>query len=77
VMPALTLFHFAQPGLVTRPLAWSGLKRRIYLVRRRERSLSLAAQALYERVKASPPDLTQTLASNRRPRQARAAPART
>jgi LysR family carnitine catabolism transcriptional activator len=55
MMPALTLFHFQQPGLVTRPLPWSGLKRRIYLVRRRERSLSLAAQSLYERVMANPP----------------------
>ena len=55
VMPALALSHFSQPGLVTRPLAWVGLRRRIYLVRRREGSLSLAAQSLYERVKAQPP----------------------
>lgn len=55
LMPALTLFYFAQPGLVTRPLSWAGLKRRIYLVRRRERSLSLAAQSLYEQVLAHPP----------------------
>ncbi len=55
LMPALTLFHFAQPGLVTRPLPWPGLKRRIYLVRRRERSLSLAAQSLYDMVMAQPP----------------------
>ncbi len=55
LMPALTLFHFAQPGLVTRPLPWPGLKRRIYLVRRRERSLSLAAQSLYDLVLAQPP----------------------
>lgn len=54
VVPALTLFHFAQPGLVTRPLPWPGLRRRIYLVRRRDRSLSLAAQGLYELVKAKP-----------------------
>lgn len=55
VIPALTLFYFAQPGLVTRQLNWSGLRRQIYLVRRREGSLSLAAQSLYERVKACPP----------------------
>ncbi|APW38803.1 LysR family transcriptional regulator [Rhodoferax koreense] len=55
LMPALTLFHFAQPGLVTRPLNWPGLTRRIYLVRRRDRSLSLAAQTLYEQVLADPP----------------------
>ena len=47
VVPALSLFHFKQPGLVTRPLALPGLVRHIYLVRRRDRSLSVAAQALY------------------------------
>jgi LysR family carnitine catabolism transcriptional activator len=57
LMPALTLFHFAQPGLVTRPLHWPGLKRSIYLVRRRERSLSLAAQSLYEQVMQRPPQM--------------------
>ncbi|KQP22806.1 LysR family transcriptional regulator [Pseudorhodoferax sp. Leaf267] len=57
LMPALTLFHFAQPGLVTRPLPWPGLKRSIYLIRRRERSLSLAAQTLYEQVMAQPPQV--------------------
>jgi LysR family carnitine catabolism transcriptional activator len=59
LMPALTLFHFAQPGLVTRPLAWPGLVRRIYLVRRRDRSLSLAAQSLYELVLAEPPQMVE------------------
>ena len=47
VVPALSLFHFKQPGLVTRPLALPGLVRHIYLVRRRDRGLSVAAQALY------------------------------
>jgi DNA-binding transcriptional LysR family regulator len=50
IVPSLTLFHFQQPGLVTRSLKWSGLTRRIYLVRRRDRGLSLAAQSLYEAV---------------------------
>ena len=50
-------FHFAQPGLVTRPLHWPGLTRRIYLVRRRERSLSLAAQSLFDQVMAQPPQV--------------------
>lgn len=50
VVPTLTLFHFDQPDLVTRPLALPGLTRQIYLVRRRERSLSVAAQALYTQV---------------------------
>lgn len=57
MMPALTLFHFAQPGLVTRPLPWTGLKRNIYLVRRRERSLSLAAQSLHALIVAQPPQV--------------------
>ena len=47
VVPTLTLFHFDQPGLVTRPLSLPGLTRQIYLVRRRDRSLSVAAQAMY------------------------------
>nr|WP_238541790.1 LysR family transcriptional regulator [Acidovorax sp. CF316] len=55
VVPALTLFHFDQPGLVTRPLALPGLLRQIYLVRRRDRSLSVAAQALYTLVMARRP----------------------
>ncbi|MES2611657.1 MAG: LysR family transcriptional regulator [Pseudomonadota bacterium] len=55
VVPALTLFHFDQPGLVTRPLALQGLLRQIYLVRRRDRSLSAAAQALYALVMAQRP----------------------
>ena len=48
VVPSLTLFHFEHPEIVTRPLAWSGLTRRIYLVRRRDRGLSLAAQSLHD-----------------------------
>ena len=55
VVPALTLFHFEQPGLVTRPLSLPGLTRQIYLVRRRDESLSVAAQALYALVMAERP----------------------
>ena len=47
-IPALTLFHFQQEDLITRPLHWPELSRQIYLVRRRDRSLSVAAQAMYE-----------------------------
>lgn len=46
VVPALTLFHFEKPGLVTRPLKLAGLKRQIYVVQRAGGSLSVAAQAL-------------------------------
>ncbi|MBS0391414.1 MAG: LysR family transcriptional regulator [Proteobacteria bacterium] len=47
VVPTLTLFHFQHPDLATRPLALPGLTRQIYLVRRRDRGLSAAAQALH------------------------------
>lgn len=50
MVPALTLFHFERKALVTRPLAASGLTRKIYLVRRQEGSLSAAAQALHDLV---------------------------
>lgn len=57
VVPALTLFHFQQPGVVTRPLQLPGLQRQIYLVRRRDQSLSIAAQSLYEWMVARRPRL--------------------
>ena len=57
VVPALTLFHFQQPGVVTRPLQLPGLTRQIYLVRRRDQSLSAAAQSLYEWMVARRPRL--------------------
>ena len=69
LMPALTLFHFAQPGLVTRALHWPGLTRHIYLVRRRDRSLSLAAQTLYEQVLADPPRGDDAGPAARKPRK--------
>lgn len=56
IVPWLTLFHFQQPGLVTRPLSWPGLKRHLYLVRPRDRSLSVAAQGFYEWVMAHRPE---------------------
>ena len=48
IVPSLTLFHFQQPEVATRPLSWPGLRRHICLVRRRDRSLSLAAQSLHD-----------------------------
>lgn len=59
VVPALTLFHFDKPGLITRPLSLPGMDRQIYLVRRRERSLSLAAQALYRLMLDKRPGFSQ------------------
>lgn len=49
-VPALTLFHFDHPDLAIKPLQITGLKREIYLVRKRATSLSIAAQALYQQV---------------------------
>lgn len=48
VVPAFTLFHFERESLVTRPLAIANLTRKIYMVRRQEGSLSVAAQALHD-----------------------------
>lgn len=48
VVPALTLFHFRRDSLVTRPLVLPGLTRTIYMVQRREGSLSVAARTLYD-----------------------------
>jgi LysR family transcriptional regulator, carnitine catabolism transcriptional activator len=48
IVPELALFHFEQPGLETRVLGWKGLMRRLYLVRRRDRALSVAASGFYE-----------------------------
>ena len=50
VVPALALFHFAHAELATRPVRLPGLTRKIYLVRRRDRGLSVAAQALHDLV---------------------------
>jgi LysR family transcriptional regulator, carnitine catabolism transcriptional activator len=55
VVPELTLFHFQHPELVTRPLDAPDLVRQIFVVRRRDRSLSAAARALLEWVEARRP----------------------
>lgn len=46
VVPALTLFHFDMPELATQPIETPGLHREIFVIRRRDRSLSVAAQTL-------------------------------
>lgn len=48
VVPALTLFHFRRDTLATRPLPLPALTRTVYLVQRREGSLSVAAQTLHD-----------------------------
>lgn len=47
VVPGMTLFHFRRPGLAVLPLTDRRLRRPLYLVRRKGRSLSVAAQGLY------------------------------
>src|SRR5438552_2713861 len=58
VVPSLTLFHFDHPELITRALRVPELKRHVFLVRRNDRALSSAAQALYEVVMAHRPHPT-------------------
>lgn len=50
VVPALTLFYFQHPDIKTRRMNWPDLRRSIYLIRRRDRGLSVAASALYQRL---------------------------
>lgn len=50
VVPAQALFYFEHPDVETKPLCWPGLQRSIYLIRRRDRGLSVAANALYLRL---------------------------
>ena len=70
VVPELALFYFRGDDIVTRPLQGPGLTRQIYLIRRRDRHLSSAAQALYEWVlERRPVDAPQV---HRAPRKSRA-----
>ena len=66
IVPSLTLFHFQQPEVLTRPLAWPGLTRQIYLVRWRDRGLSLAAQSLHDWMLQRRPQLETAAAPKRR-----------
>lgn len=66
VVPALALFHFKHPEISTRPLPLPGLQRRIYLVRRRDRTLSVAAQSLYDMVLERRPGVTPRGSRRRR-----------
>jgi len=48
VVPTLTLFHFAHPDLATRRLHDAQFKRELFVIRPRDRSLSIAAAALLD-----------------------------
>lgn len=63
VVPALTLFHFEHPAIVTRPLQMPASRRELYVVTRAHKTLSVAAQALYDLALARRPvDLAHTKA---------------
>ena len=66
VVPSLTLFHFREPEVAVRALGWPGLTRRIYLVRRRDRSLSLAADSLHRLLLLRKPQVDVAPAVGRR-----------
>lgn len=52
VVPTLTLYQFRRETIATRPLPMPQFTRRIYLVQRREGSLSAAARGLHDMVVA-------------------------
>jgi DNA-binding transcriptional LysR family regulator len=55
VVPSLTLFYFEHKDLVSRAVKAPGLTRQVFLIRRSDRALSVAAQALYKMVMANRP----------------------
>jgi LysR family carnitine catabolism transcriptional activator len=55
LVPEFALFHFRHPELMTRPMQGPKFTRQIFVVRRRDRSLSVAAQALHEDLMAQRP----------------------
>jgi DNA-binding transcriptional LysR family regulator len=57
LVPGLTLFHFRDEALATRPFKAPGLTRNIFLVRRADRALSTPAQAFYDLVMERKPPL--------------------
>ena len=65
IVPALTLYQFRSDQLAIRPIRWRGLARRIYLVRRRDRALSTAAQALHDFAVSRAPSGKRAAASPR------------
>ncbi len=67
LVPELALFHFQHADLVTRPMQGPKLTRQIFVVRRRDRSLSVAAQALYDELMAHPPGIAPSPSGGRHP----------
>lgn len=52
LVPALTLFQFRQPGLIAIPLEANELVRPIYIVKQKDRNLSIAAQGIFDLIEA-------------------------
>lgn len=75
LVPTLTLFHFEHPELVTRPLPARGLQRQIFLLRRRDRGLSVAAQAMFEHLDRHRPTTGDGMSLQSVPRRRAARPA--
>jgi len=63
IVPSLTLFHFADAQLATRPLHAPSLLRHVYVVRRADRPLSTAAAGLHEVLLAARPRPVQRRAA--------------
>ena len=61
IVPTLTLYQFQRPSLVTRPLSLSNFTRQVFMVRRKEGSLSIAAQTLHDLVLAHMAALQKTV----------------
>lgn len=59
LVPEMTLSQFAHENVAVVPLAKRGPTRSLYLVRRRDRSLSVAAQALFDLIQARRPSFEQ------------------
>lgn len=55
IVPSLTLFHFDHPELTERLLDVPRLVRQVFVIRSRDRSLSCAAQGLYDVLLAARP----------------------
>jgi DNA-binding transcriptional LysR family regulator len=55
LLPALTLFQFQHPDLVTIKLAPPGINRSIQIIRHKDKPRSIAAQAMMELVREKKP----------------------
>ena len=55
LLPELTLYQFRDPELATIPLAPPGISRSIHILWRKDKPLSIAAQAMLELIRATKP----------------------